>query len=183
MIAFTEIYHSSFTMFANSGFALAILFVTALFIAAQCLRQSADEGQGEVAFSHFFVLLAIFVLWVLLSEQIYLYWYCKNRFMHKVDNWRFLSNMYISVMWAIYATILMIAGFWRKSPLLRYISLGLFGLLLAKVFILDMGTVRSVYRIAAFLATGVTLVGISYLYQFLKNRGFFEPARDEKLYG
>ena len=87
----------------------------------------------------------------------------------KVANWKFLSDMYISVMWAVYAAILMMVGFWRKAALLRYISLGLFGLLLAKVFILDMSTVRSVYRIAAFFATGVTLVGVSYLYQCLKN--------------
>ncbi len=88
--------------------------------------------------------------------------------------------MYISVMWAVYGAVLMVVGFWRKVPLLRYIALGLFVLLLAKVFILDTSTVKSVYRIAAFLATGVTLVGVSYLYQFLKKRGFFEAMLAEK---
>ncbi len=68
----------------------------------------------------------------------------------------------------------MLAGFWRKINLWRYIALGLFVLLLAKVFILDTSTVKSVYRIAAFLATGFTLVGVSYLYQFLRKKGFFE---------
>jgi uncharacterized membrane protein len=62
----------------------------------------------------------------------------------------------------------------------RYISLGFFGLLLLKVFILDMSTVKSVYRIAAFLATGVTLVGVSYLYQCLKKKGFFDAITAEK---
>jgi len=56
----------------------------------------------------------------------------------------------------------------------------LFALLLAKVFIWDTRTVKSVYRIAAFLATGVTLVGVSYLYQFLKKKGFFEAMLAEK---
>ena len=88
--------------------------------------------------------------------------------------------MYISVMWAIYGVILMAVGFWHKTALLRYISLGLFGLLLAKVFILDMSTVKSVFRIAAFLATGITLVAVSYLYQYLKNKGFFEVMLAEK---
>ena len=32
-----------------------------------------------------------------------------------------------------------------------------------------------VFRIAAFFATGITLVGVSYLYQFLNKKGFFEP--------
>ena len=37
-----------------------------------------------------------------------------------------------------------------------------------------MSTVKSIYRIGAFLATGIALVGVSYLYQFLKKQGFFE---------
>ena len=80
-------------------------------------------------------------------------------------------------MWAVYGVFLMVTGFWRKSSMLRYIAMGLFALLLAKVFILDMGTVKSVYRIAAFLATGITLVGVSYLYQFLKKQNFFEAKQ------
>ena len=88
--------------------------------------------------------------------------------------------MYISVMWAVYGASLMVIGFWRKTPMLRYIALGLFVLLLAKVFILDTSTVKSVYRIAAFLATGVTLVGVSYLYQFLRKKGFFDAMLVEK---
>jgi uncharacterized membrane protein len=88
--------------------------------------------------------------------------------------------MYISVMWAVYGAALMVVGFWRKVALLRYIALGLFVLLLAKVFILDTSTVKNVYRIAAFLATGITLVGVSYLYQYLRKKGFFDAMLAEK---
>ncbi len=119
------------------------------------------------------------MLWVLLAEEIYLYWYCRNRFAEKIANWKFLSHMYISVMWAVYGAVLMTVGFWRKIKILRYIALGLFALLLVKVFILDTSTVKNVYRIAAFFATGVTLVGVSYLYQFLRKRGFFDTMLAE----
>jgi uncharacterized membrane protein len=180
MLAFTEIYRESFTIFANINFALVVLFVAGLFAAALFLRQTLRDDPGSSIFYAIVALTAVFVFWILLSEQTYLYWYCKNRFAEKVANWRFLANMYISVMWAIYGAILMAVGFWRKNALLRYISLGLFALLLAKVFILDMGTVKSVFRIAAFLATGMTLVGVSYLYQYLKNKGFFEVVPAEK---
>ena len=80
----------------------------------------------------------------------------------------------LSVMWAVYAVAMMVVGIWKNVSVLRYAALGLFGLLLCKVFIVDMNTVRSVYRIAAFMATGVTLVGVSYMYQHLRNRGYFE---------
>ena len=180
MFAFTEIYRESFMLFANTNFAFAILFVAGLFASALLLRQTVQRDAGSSVFYAVFALTAVFVLWVLLSEQIYLYWHCKNRFVEKIANWRFLANMYISIMWAIYGAILMTVGFWRKNALVRYISLGLFGLLLAKVFILDMSTVKNVFRIAAFLATGITLVGVSYLYQYLKNKGFFEVMLAEK---
>ena len=172
----------SFMIFANADFGIALIFVAGLFVGGILLKRAAQE-EYNVVFATIFTLAAIFVLWVLLTEQIYLYWYCRNRFAEEADkipNWRFLSHMYISVMWAAYGAALMVVGFWRKVPLLRYIALGLFVLLLAKVFILDTSTVKSVYRIAAFLATGVTLVGVSYLYQFLRKKGFFEAMLAEK---
>ncbi len=180
MVVFTEFYESSFVIFANVEFGRVAIFVAALFAVSWLLRREREEDESGRKFATAFVLAGIFVLWVLLTEEIYLYWYCRNRFAERIANWRFLSHMYISVMWAVYGAVLMVAGFWRKVPLLRYFALGLFVLLLAKVFILDTSTVKSVYRIAAFLATGVTLVGVSYLYQFLKKRGFFEAMLAEK---
>jgi uncharacterized membrane protein len=183
-VAFSEFYNDSFRIFANVDFGIALIFVAGLFAAAWLLRLSAQQDKAafstiltepyNIVLSKIFILGAILVLWILLTEEIYLYWYCRNRFAAKITNWRFLSHMYISVMWAVYGAALMVVGFWRKAPMLRYIALGLFVLLLAKVFILDTSTVKSVYRIAAFLATGVTLVGVSYLYQFLRKKGFFD---------
>jgi putative Mn2+ efflux pump MntP len=176
-----QIYHNKFIIFCNVNFAFVILFVIGLFAAAWFLKLAAeqyeneDEDDDESRIFHYaFAIAGIFLLWILLSEQIYLYWYCKNKFATEIANWRFLANMYMSIMWAIYGMLLMVVGFWRKIALLRYISLGLFGLLLLKVFILDTSAIKSVYRIAAFLATGITLVGVSYLYQYLRKKGFFD---------
>jgi len=179
IVVLNEFYSDVFRIFANTEFGITLIFVAVLFVGARLLKRAAVQ-EYKVVFPMVFTLAAIFVLWILLTEQIYLYWYCRNRFAEKIANWMFLSHMYISIMWAIYGAALMVAGFWRKVPLLRYIALGLFVLLLAKVFILDTSTVQSVYRIAAFLATGVTLVGVSYLYQFLRKKGFFETMLAEK---
>lgn len=177
LIGFTEAYYTKFIIFANINFAIALLYIAGLFISALLLKKSASGDENEKAFSYIFSIGGIFVLFILLSEEIYLYWHAKNYYSEiKIENWRFLANMYMSIMWAVYAAVLMVIGFWRKTAYLRYISLGLFGILLVKVFILDMSTVKSVYRIAAFLATGITLVGVSYLYQYLKKKGFFEAA-------
>jgi uncharacterized membrane protein len=179
MVAFTEFYHNNFIIFANLNFVVVLAFVLLLFVGAMLLKLATIEEKYNLVFTTLFGLLGIFVLWVLLTEQIYLYWYWQNR-IGGIANWRFLSHMYISVMWAVYGALLMAVGFWRKVKTLRYIALGLFVLLLAKVFVLDTSTVKSVYRIAAFLATGVTLVAVSYLYQFVRKRGFFEVMLSEK---
>jgi len=181
MVEFPEFYKDRFMIFANVDFVIVLVFVAGLFVGARLLKSAVEEGGYSVPFATIFALAGVFVLWVLLTEEIYLYWYCRNRFAaEKIANWKFLSHMYISIMWALYGAALMAVGFWRKVRILRYIALGLFVLLLVKVFVFDTSTVKSVYRIAAFLATGVTLVGVSYLYQFLRKRGFFEAMLMEK---
>jgi uncharacterized membrane protein len=180
LVKFPKICRESFTIFANTGFWIAAIPVAGLFVGAWLLKRQKEEEEHNRVFAAAFGLASIFVLWVLLTEEIYFYWYCLNRFAQPLANWKFLAHMYISVMWAVYGAVLMAIGFWRNIRLLRYVTLGLFAVLLAKVFILDTSTVKSVYRIAAFLATGVTLVGVSYLYQFLKKKGFFETMLADK---
>ena len=174
MVTFTEVYRNEFIIFANWKFLIALVFVGGLFLEAWLLKHIIEQKEGRLVYPLLFALAGIFVLWIILTEQIYLYWYCKNWYVAPMDNWRFLAHMYISVMWALYGAALMIVGFWKRASLLRYIALGLFALLLGKVFFLDTSEVKSVYRIAAFLATGVTLVAVSYLYQYVRKKGFFE---------
>ncbi|MDD5458277.1 MAG: DUF2339 domain-containing protein [Phycisphaerae bacterium] len=185
LVTFTESYHSGFVIFANSNFGLALILLAGLFIAARLLWIYRDiKGEEDSGVLTYVLGLAgIVALLVLLSEEIYLYWWSKNRFGGGAANWRFLANMYISVAWAVYGAALMAVGVLKKAAILRYMSLGLFGLLLLKVFILDMSTVKSVYRIAAFMATGVTLVAVSYLYQYLKKQDFFDLMLSEKSEG
>lgn len=173
-------YKNEFIIFANIEFLIVMFFAATLFANSWILYKRRLEEKYIPELTIAFILMGVIVLWILMTEEIYLYWYCKNKFQHSVENWNFLAHMYISVMWALYGAIIMVAGFWKKNVLLRYISLGIFGLLLLKVFILDTSKVESVYRIAAFLATGVTLVAVSYLYQFLKKKGFFDSVLSEK---
>jgi len=177
---FPKFYDDSFIIFANTSFGIVLSFVAVLFAAAWLLVRTNEDRQNSRNCATAFALAGIFMLWILLAEEIYLYWYCRNRFDQPLANWQFLAHMYISVMWAVYAAFLMIIGFWKKVRILRYLAIALFALLLVKVFVLDTRTIENVYRIAAFLATGVTLVGVSYLYQFLKKKGFFELLLTDK---
>jgi len=121
----------------------------------------------------------VILFWLLLSKQIYLYWDFQNRFAGPVPHWKLKASMYISLLWAIYGAVLLGIGFWKKWAVLRYLALALLGLLLAKIFIWDLSTLKIEYRIAVYLGSGVVFIAISYLYQFARKRNFFRMFETE----
>ncbi|MBN1363009.1 MAG: DUF2339 domain-containing protein [Sedimentisphaerales bacterium] len=174
---YPQLHEYSFTIFLNGGFIRAGVLVAGLFTAAWLLRRSEREQADDIpGLPKAFVLAAIIVLWVLLTEEVWLY--CRAA--QTDGNWQLLAHMYISIAWALYATALIVVGFWRNVRVLRYLALAIFLLLLAKIFLLDTRQLESIYRIAGFLATGLALVGVSYLYQYLKKQGFFDKMLSDK---
>lgn len=85
-----------------------------------------------------------------------------------------LALLMISLFWGIYAAALMVAGFIRKSPLLRYTAIALFGLTLAKVILFDLSFLDLSYRIISLVVSGLILLAVSYLYQ--RHRSRIDPA-------
>ncbi len=80
----------------------------------------------------------------------------------------------ISVLWSIFAFVSVFNGLRQSRPLLRLVGLGLFTVIVIKVFLFDMQQLDAVYRILAFLAFGVLLMGAAFIY--LK----FWHGKDEK---
>lgn len=78
---------------------------------------------------------------------------------------QFVALVWISIAWAVYAAALVGVGFWKDRATLRWAGLGVFALTVAKVFLVDMAELETVYRIGSFLVLGATLVGASFLYQ------------------
>ena len=75
----------------------------------------------------------------------------------------------LSVLWTLYAAAAMAWGFIRSAPAVRYAALGLFGLTIGKVFLADLATISTLYRIVSFLILGLVLLGVSFLYQKLRS--------------
>ena len=173
--AMTHIYHDDFRLFANLPFALASGFVLVTLLGAWFARRYQSDINVGISPSVTLVMTGLILFWVLLSEEIYLFWYCAHEYGDMGSNWRFLAQMYMSVSWAIYAAVLLVLGFISRAAGIRYLSLAIFAVLLVKINV-DIATLRTEYRIATFLTTGLVLVGVSFLYQFLKKKGFFEPT-------
>jgi uncharacterized membrane protein len=71
----------------------------------------------------------------------------------------------LSVLWTLYAAGTLAWGFVRSRPAVRYAALALFGLVVLKVFLVDLAAVHTAYRIVSFLILGLALLGVSVLYQ------------------
>ncbi len=70
-----------------------------------------------------------------------------------------------SGIWLIYGVILMAIGFRTRSAFVRWQALILIAFTTGKVFIYDVSQLGGSYRIASFIALGVVLLGISFVYQ------------------
>lgn len=71
----------------------------------------------------------------------------------------------ITVLWAGWALALTIFGLARRAAPYRFFGLILFGLTTLKVLLVDSSELHGIARIAAFMATGVLLLVLSFVYQ------------------
>ncbi len=172
LAVYPRFHEEPFRAFVNMGFLRSLILVAALFIAAWLARRDNQKLLEGLSAAPVLGVLAVLMLWLVMTQEIWVHFHARGR-----ANWRPMAHMYISVLWAVYALALMVIGLWRRHRPVRYIGLGIFVLLLAKIFLVDTRTLDVTYRIAGFLATGLALVGVSYLYQYLKKMGFFDPAQ------
>ena len=76
------------------------------------------------------------------------------------------AELYVySAVWLGLALALLGIGILREVAGLRYASLALLMVTVAKVFLIDMSELTGLYRVASFMGLGLILVGIGYLYQ------------------
>ncbi|HKT49376.1 MAG TPA: DUF2339 domain-containing protein, partial [Candidatus Angelobacter sp.] len=76
----------------------------------------------------------------------------------------FARNFTYSAIWLAYGACLMAFGFWRRSAFVRWQALVLIAFTIGKVFLFDSSSLGTGYRIISFMALGVVLMTISYVY-------------------
>lgn len=75
------------------------------------------------------------------------------------------EGLFRSVWWAFTGLLSMVAGFAFRAKLLRQASIAIFGATVAKLLLIDFSVLETPVRIVASIATGLLLIGASYLYQ------------------
>jgi len=80
------------------------------------------------------------------------------------------TSVWISIIYVLTALAWILFGFARRYAFIRRFGLGLALLAVAKLFIIDLATLTEGYRIISYFALGITLVAISFVYQYFNRR-------------
>jgi uncharacterized membrane protein len=86
----------------------------------------------------------------------------------------------VSILWSLFALVLIFRGIARNVATVRYLGLALFAIVAWKVFFVDLAQLDQFYRIVAFILLGIlTLVG-SFAYLKYRDNFTLEPASKEE---
>jgi uncharacterized membrane protein len=81
------------------------------------------------------------------------------------DASRLARQLSLSVIWTIYGGALLVLGIVKRARLLRVMALALLAVTIIKVFLIDLSSLRTIYRIISFVVLGGVLLAVSFLYQ------------------
>ena len=82
----------------------------------------------------------------------------------------FASSLALSFIWTLCASAFIAVGMWRNFAPIRYLAMGLFGITVLKVFLVDLSALGGIYRILGFIGVGVVLLAVSFVYQRARRR-------------
>ena len=85
----------------------------------------------------------------------------------------------ISILWSVFALMLLLNGIWRNLRALRFLGLALFGIVVWKLFAVDLAELQAQYRIIALIILGVVILSGSFVY--LKYRETFLITKTPEL--
>ena len=80
----------------------------------------------------------------------------------------------LSILWGIYALLLIVLGIWKRKTHLRVGAIVLFAVTLLKLFFYDVADLDTIAKTIVFVSLGVLLLIISFLYNKYKHHIFDE---------
>ena len=148
--------------FSNPRFGAYLVLIAcfAVALASARSRESKVDGRERIEVGFFAIAINVYALIAFSGE----FWDYFGRNSTSIDA-RLAQHLALSVLWTAYASALLLLGVQRASGLLRWQSLTLFGIVVAKVFLYDLSFLERGYKIFSFFVLGAVLLAVSFLYQ------------------
>jgi hypothetical protein len=108
----------------------------------------------------FDIVLHTSILWMISSEVIT--W---MDIMHFAQSYK----LGLSILWGLYALLLVVLGIWKKKKHLRISAIVLFSITLSKLFFYDISHLNTIHKTIIFISLGILLLIISFLYIKYRN--------------
>lgn len=151
----------------NYTFATFALLIVALAASARLYSKAERVSEGERrALLPMLIIFANLTAVLALSLEAYGYFEKQKATGDEaMDDSRLARQLSLSVIWTVYGGALLVLGIVKRELLLRVMALGLLAVTIIKVFLVDMASLRTIYRIISFIVLGGVLLAVSFLYQ------------------
>ncbi len=142
-----------------NGFTLNAVLLAAAILALNPLRKQPEIGRRFIAWwmtGLLFAFLNMQALW------------CVDYFVkgdiRGIGGPELFKNVALTLLWGLFASVMIGLGFGRKSPPVRYVGLTLLACTVGKILFVDMANVETILRVFSLIALGTLLFVVSYLY-------------------
>jgi uncharacterized membrane protein len=140
---------------ANARVAAGVVVIVLLYALAYLYRNAGPDTDAQ---------LRPFILLMLSASVLTLSLFTSEIAAASSDS-SFAREMMMSVTWAGYATLLIIAGLKKHFAPIRYFAMAVFVITIIKVFVIDLAELQRIYRVLSIVGLGVALLLSSYVYQ------------------
>jgi uncharacterized membrane protein len=159
---------ATFTPVLNKYFLSSLVVTTCLFSAAVVYQRAGPRKQlFQPAAKLVLLLVGVVALWFVMSVETHTFFTARAaaaKLGEDAAHERWLGQMALSVLWSVYAGTLAAIGFVRRSPVVRWTALALFGLTIIKVMMVDIAQLQKLYRIIVFFVLGLLLLVVAWGY-------------------
>jgi hypothetical protein len=125
-----------------------LLAILALLAEQRMARRWDDRYKLDLRAQGALIVLGGLSLWLFLYR-----WLCENA-----------SGFYLTASWSGLALVLFACGIVLRERMYRWVGLGILATALGRVFIFDVWKLETLYRILSFMALGVVLLVLGFIY-------------------
>ena len=161
----TAVKINNFQPIFNGRFLAYAAGIVAAYLGFLLLRRDRELVPERKTPALTLVIAANFLTLWLLSFEIWNYFDARVLHGMAINVARNAQNLSLTALWLVYAVILLVVGIARRSRAVRLGGLALIAVSILKVFVYDVFTLQTVYRIVAFIGLGILLLVGGFLYQ------------------